>query len=215
MGIAVRGGLRHPHVDLAISSPQGDPQRPLRLVEDEVDIAGKEVPRSQRNDSHRGRCSCQRRGDRADGPVPASGDDDVDPLVEGADRDPLAGVLRGGLKHERRVPPLETADRLGGGGQIAHIGLRGIDDEGGTVPGRVIDHLVGEVRRVGVASHRVERASHAVAAADEERGYEHDEGTDDDDPGHQGIQLDDHVPNLQCPSRVQAEGRMSKTRPAR
>src|SRR5699024_2353479 len=147
-----------------------DPQRPLRLVEDEVDIAGEQVPRSQRHDPHRGRCSRQRRGDSADGPVTAGGDDDVDPLVEGTGGGSLTRVVDGGLEYERRAPSLETADRVGGGGQPAHIGLRGVDDEGGAIAGRIADLTVGEVRRMGEVSGRAEAAAQTGASAEEERG---------------------------------------------
>jgi hypothetical protein len=200
MGVAVLGDLRSAHIDVAIAAPQCDPQRPFRLVEDEVEVASEQIPRSQRNDPHRGGRAHQRRGDRPDGPVTAGGYDDVDPLIEGADRRPLTRVMDGRLKHKGRVPSLETADRLGGGGEPAGIGFDRIDDEGGTVPGRIADLpvLVGEVRGVGVAAHRVEDAAAAGAAAEEEHDREHDDGADDDEPGHQGVELDGHVPNLPC-----------------
>src|SRR5699024_8237422 len=95
----------------------------------------------------------------------------------------------------------------GDGGQPAHIGLRGVDDESGAIAGRIADLTVGEVRRMGEVSGRAEAAAQTGASAEEERGREHDEGADDDDPGHQGIQRYGHVPNLPCRPPVLTEGR--------
>src|SRR5699024_6714439 len=78
-----------------------------------------------------------------------------------------------------------------------------------TFPTRRSSDLFGvrEVRRMGEMPGRAEAAAQTGAPAQEERDREHDEGADDDDPGHQGIQRDGHVPNLPCRSPALTEGR--------
>ena len=183
-------------VDGAVVAPQGDPQRPLGLVEDDVEVAREYIAGADGDDAHRRRRARQHRGDRADRAVAAGDDDDVDLGLESLLGHALTRIGGGGLEDQRRIPAFEPADRPCRGDDVLGIRLRPVDDERRAVAGGGVHLGVGRGMGAGVPVETVEGTAGTEPGADEEGGDDDDDDSGDDEPRHGGIKIEGHGTNL-------------------
>ena len=172
-------------VDDAVGAREDDLQRCLVVGDGEVQVAGQQVPRAERQQAHGLAGADHRLGHRPHGPVPADGHDDVGPALEGLAGLAAARVLDGRLEPERR-------GQVRVGARLADHGL----EAGDVLLGGVGDERVEEARRrlvLGLVD--VEgplEPSHACHMGPDRQGDDERERRDDDRadpqpqfPGHE------------------------------